>query len=256
MGIIDTHSHLFAEEFDEDREQVIQRAKEAGVEKIILPNIDKNTLGRMLDMEEKYPNYCYSAVGLHPEGVNENYEQDLLFVKKELQRRKYIAVGEIGIDLYWDKTFRKEQIKAFQTQIEWALEYDLPIIVHLRESFDEIFSVLQLFKGKGLRGVVHSFTGTVEQAQKIIDLGGFKIGINGIVTFKNSGLDKVVKEIPIENILIETDSPYLTPTPFRGKRNESAYVALVRDKLAEIYSLSTQKVNEITTKSAQELFDF
>ncbi len=256
MGIIDTHSHLFAEEFDEDRDDVIQRAKDAGVEKIILPNIDKNTLGRMLDMEEKYPNYCYSAVGLHPEGVNENYEQDLLFVKEELKRRKYIAVGEIGIDLYWDKTYREEQIKAFQTQIEWALEYDLPIIVHLRDSFDEIYSVLKLFKGKGLRGVVHSFTGTVEEARKIIGLGGFKLGINGIVTFKNSGLDKVVKEIPIENILIETDSPYLTPTPFRGKRNESAYVALVRDKLAEIYSISIENVNEITTKSAEELFGF
>ncbi len=256
MGIIDTHSHLYAEEFNEDRNAVIQRAKKAGVEKIVLPNIDEKTLQGMLDMEEKYPNYCYPAIGLHPEGVNENYKQVLKFVKRELERRKYIAVGEIGIDLYWDKTYKNEQIKAFSQQVEWALEYNLPIIIHTRESFEEVMSVLELFREKGLRGVFHSFTGTIEQALQIIDFQGFKIGINGIVTFKNSGLDKTVEQIPIEHIIIETDSPYLTPTPYRGKRNESSYVALVRDKLSDIYQLSKQQVDTITTQSAKTLFQF
>ncbi len=256
MGIIDTHSHLYAEEFNEDRSAVIQRAKEAGVEKIVLPNIDEKTLEGMLDMEEKYPNYCYPAIGLHPEGVNENYEQTLQFVKRELERRKYIAVGEIGIDLYWDKTYKNEQIKAFSQQVEWALEYNLPIIIHIRESFDEVMSVLEPFREKGLRGVFHSFTGTVEQALQIIDFQGFKIGINGIVTFKNSGLDTTLEQIPIEHIIMETDSPYLTPPPYRGKRNESSYVALVRDKLSDIYQLSKEEVDTITTQSAKSLFQF
>ncbi len=256
MGIIDTHSHLYSDDFDEDREIVIQRAKQAGVDKIVLPNIDENTLLGMLDMEKKYPSYCYAAIGLHPEGVKENYQEALKFVKRELEMRKYIAIGEIGIDLYWDKTYKDEQIKAFSQQVKWALEYNLPIIIHTRESFEEVMSVLDDFRGKGLKGVFHSFTGTIEQALQIIDFQGFKIGINGIVTFKNSGLDKTVEKIPIEHIIMETDSPYLTPTPYRGKRNESSYVALVRDKLSEIYHLSKEEVDIITTQSAEELFNF
>ena len=252
--MIDTHSHIYAEEFDADIADAIQRAKDAGVKHIILPNIDSESLPRMLALEANYPDYCSAAIGLHPTSVKENYQEELNLVKFELERRKYIAVGEIGIDLYWDKTFLNEQIICFQQQIEWALEYNLPVIIHIRNSFRETMNALQPFKNKGLKGVFHSFTGSLAEAEEMLDFGDFLLGINGIVTFKNSGLAETVSKIDIKNIILETDSPYLTPTPYRGKRNESAHLALICKKADEIYGLSSDEVSVITTQNSLKLF--
>jgi len=252
--LIDTHSHIYSEDFDADRAETIQRAKEVGVNHIILPNCDSSTLAPMLALEAEYPGYCHAAIGLHPTSVKEDYEFELALVKSELERRDWIAVGEIGIDLYWDKTFLCEQIIAFQQQLDWALYYKLPVIIHVRDSFQETMDALAPYKNSGLKGVFHSFTSTIEEAQEIIGFGGFKLGINGIVTFKNSGLAAVVAQIALEHILLETDSPYLTPTPHRGKRNESAYVSLVCKKLAEIYRCSEEEINHQTTLNAKSLF--
>lgn len=252
--MIDTHSHIYSEEFDSDRAEVIARAKAAGVTKIILPNIDSESLPRMLQLELEYPGYCFAAIGLHPTSVKENYAEELAIVKKELERREYIAIGEIGIDLYWDKSFLKEQIQVFAQQIEWALEYNLPVIIHVRDSFSETMEVLEQFRGKGLKGVFHSFTGTIDQAREIIEFGGFYIGINGIVTFKNSGLDAVVEQIDAQYLLLETDAPYLTPAPFRGKRNESEHLTLIAAKLATIFNINFNQITEITTENAYKLF--
>ena len=252
--MIDTHSHIYDEAFDDDRSEVINRAKSVGVEHIILPNVDSDSLPRMLSLEAQYPDYCFAAIGLHPTSVKENYKEELSLVRSELERCKWIAVGEIGIDLYWDKTFYNEQVTAFQQQIEWALEYNLPIIIHVRDSFRETMTALAPYKNSGLRGVFHSFTGTQEDAEEILAFGGFKLGINGIVTFKNSGLNDVIRHVSLEHILLETDAPYLTPVPFRGKRNESAYIDYVCEKLAEIYGVSKVEIDKVTTKNAVELF--
>jgi len=252
--MIDTHSHIYSEEFDTDRAETIQRALEAGIQRIILPNCDSVTLPQMLSLEAEYSTYCHAAIGLHPTSIKENYKEELALIESELKRRSWIAVGEIGIDLYWDKTFLAEQIIAFQQQIDWALAYNLPVIIHVRDSFAETMKALAPYKNSGLKGVFHSFTGTLEEAEEIIEFGGFMLGINGIVTFKNSGLAAVIGQIDLKNILLETDSPYLTPTPYRGKRNESAYTALVALKLAEIYNCSLQYIDEQTTKNAYSLF--
>jgi len=252
--MIDTHSHIYSEEFDADRNEVIQRAKNAGVKHIILPNIDSESLPRMLALEAEYPDYCHAAIGLHPTSVKSDYKIELEKVRSELKRRKYIAIGEIGIDLYWDKTFIEEQIEAFQQQIEWALEYDLPIIIHVRDSFNETIKALEPFKGTKLKGVFHSFTGSVSEAKQIIDFGSFKLGINGIVTFKNSGLFETLENIDVKNIVLETDSPYLTPAPFRGKRNESAYTQYICSQLAALYKINEKEIIDITTQNALNLF--
>ncbi len=252
--MIDTHSHIYSEEFDTDRAEAIQRAKNIGVKHIILPNIDSESLSRMLALEAEYPDFCHAAIGLHPTSVKENYELELALVKSELERRKWIAIGEIGIDLYWDKTILAKQIVVFRQQIEWALQYNLPVIIHVRDSFRETMNALESFKNKGLTGVFHSFTGTIDQANEIINFGGFLLGINGIVTFKNSGLATVVEQIVLKHILLETDSPFLTPVPFRGKRNESANVYLICDKLADVYNLSHEQIDEQTTHNAKSLF--
>ena len=252
--MIDTHSHIYSEDFDADRAEVIQRAKDTGIQLIILPNCDSTTLPQMLALETAYPGYCHATIGLHPTSVKENYKEELALIKSQLERRDYLAVGEIGIDLYWDKTLLAEQTIVFKQQIEWALEYHLPVIIHVRDSFRESMNVLASFKNSGLTGVFHSFTGTLEEANEIIDFGGFKLGINGIVTFKNSGLAAVVEKIDLKHLLLETDSPYLTPAPHRGKRNESSYVSLVCEKLAAIYQLSAQEIDEATTRNALELF--
>ena len=252
--MIDTHSHIYSEDFDTDRAEVIQRAKDADIQLIILPNCDSTTLPQMLALEADYPDYCHATIGLHPTSVKADYKEELALIKSELERRDYLAVGEIGIDLYWDKTLLAEQIIVFRQQIEWALEYQLPVIIHVRDSFRESMNVLASFKNSGLTGVFHSFTGTLAEAQEIIDFGGFKIGINGIVTFKNSGLASVLENIDLKQLLLETDSPYLTPAPYRGKRNESSYVSLVCAKLAAIYQLSVQEVDETTTQNAFDLF--
>jgi len=253
--MIDTHSHIYSEEFDSDRADVILRAKESGISHIILPNCDSETLPRMLALEAEYPDYCYAAIGLHPTSVQEDFEAELALIESELKRRAWIAIGEIGIDLYWDKTFLSQQIKAFQQQIDWALEYKLPVIIHVRDSFRETMEALSPYRNSGLTGVFHSFTGTIDEAQEIITFGGFKLGINGIVTFKNSGLAAVVEKIDLKHILLETDSPYLTPAPHRGKRNECAYVHLVASKLAEVYQCSLQHIDEQTTQNAESLFE-
>ncbi|MFA5045381.1 MAG: TatD family hydrolase [Paludibacter sp.] len=252
--MIDTHSHIYSEEFDADRNEAIQRAKNVGVQHIILPNIDSESLPRMLALESEYPGYCHAAIGLHPTSVNENYQSELNLVKSELERRKWIAIGEIGIDLYWDKSFYAEQLKVFQQQVEWALTYKLPLIIHVRDSFRETMDALAPFKNSGLTGVFHSFAGSIEEAREIINFGRFFLGINGIVTFKNSGLAAVVEQIDLKHILLETDSPYLTPAPYRGKRNESAYTLLVAKKLAEVNKCSLQQIDEQTTHNAKSLF--
>lgn len=252
--MIDTHSHIYSEEFDTDRAETIRRAKDAGVTRIILPNCDSGTLPQMLALEAGYPDYCHAAIGLHPTSVKENYRDELALVKSELERRNWVAIGEIGIDLYWDKTFLNEQIAAFRQQIDWALEYKLPVIIHVRDSFRETMDALAPYKNSGLKGVFHSFTGTIEEAREITGFGGFMFGINGIVTFKNSGLATVVAQIDLKHILLETDSPYLTPAPHRGKRNESAYVSLVCNKLAEIFQKSAQEIDEKTTLNAKSVF--
>jgi TatD DNase family protein len=253
--MIDTHSHIYSEEFDADRNEVIQRAKDAGVKNIILPNVDSESLPRMLAVEAEYHNYCHAAIGLHPTSVKQNYKKELEIVHSELKRRKYIAIGEIGIDLYWDKTYYNEQIEAFQQQIEWALEYDLPIIIHVRDSYKETMKALEPFRGSKLCGVFHSFTGNIIEALDIINFGGFKLGINGIITFKNSGLPETIKDIDIKNIILETDAPYLTPVPYRGKRNESAYVQYVCLQLSKIYNISVLEVDKITSNNASNLFN-
>lgn len=252
--MIDTHSHIYAEEFDADRDYVIQRAKDAGLNKIILPNVDSESLPRMLETEKNYFGFCFPAIGLHPTSVKDDYQNELALVERELKSREYVAIGEIGIDLYWDKSFYEQQVTAFQTQVEWALAYNLPIIIHVRDSHKETIQALKPYRGKGLKGVFHCFTGSESEANEIFELGDFKLGIGGVVTFKNSGLAQNLTSIPVEKLVLETDAPYLAPTPFRGKRNEPAYVALVRDKLAEVYGLSTEKLEEITDRNAEELF--
>jgi TatD DNase family protein len=252
--MIDTHSHIYSEDFNTDRDEVIQRAKKAGVTHIILPNIDSASLPDMLALQTQYPGYCFATIGIHPTSIKEDYQNELSMVRAELRLNNYIAIGEIGIDLYWDKTFLSHQIKAFQQQIEWALEYNLPVIIHVRDSFRETMNALAPYKNSGLKGVFHSFTGTMDEAEEIIEFGGFYLGINGIVTFKNSGLAAVIAGIDIKHILLETDSPYLTPTPHRGKRNESAYVQLVAKKLAEIYQCDLPEIITRTTQNAYTLF--
>jgi len=253
MKLIDTHSHIYSEAFDEDIAEVIQRAKDANVGQIFLPNIDSESILPMFKLVKAYPGFCLPMMGLHPTSVKENYAEELVICKKWLDKEKFIAIGEIGIDLYWDKSLLKQQQQVFDEQLKWAIERELPVVIHARESFFEIFEVLESYKTSNLKGVFHSFTGNLEQANKAIDMG-FLLGLNGILTFKNSGLDKLVKEIDTKYLILETDSPYLAPTPKRGKRNESAYVVLVAEKMAEIHNLSLEEVTEITSRNAQHLF--
>lgn len=254
--MIDTHCHIYSEEFDSDRDEAIQRARSVRVEKIIMPNIDSESLDRLLRTEELHNDICFSAIGLHPTSVNSNYKHEIEVVQKELLRRKYIAIGEIGIDLYWDKSFLKEQIIVFEKQLDLALSNNLPVIIHVRDAFDEIFSSLEKFRGKGLRGVFHSFTGNALQANHIIEFGGFFLGINGIVTFKNSGLAATLSQVNLQHLIVETDAPYLAPVPHRGKRNEPAYISQVVSKLAEIYQTTTDEIVKITNNNAKRLFNF
>ncbi|HLW07044.1 MAG TPA: TatD family hydrolase [Marinilabiliaceae bacterium] len=254
MNLIDTHTHLYSEQFDEERDEMIGRAIEAGVQRFFMPNIDSTSLEGMKELVRKYPNNCYPMAGLHPCSVKEDVEEELNLVEEELKNNKYIAVGEIGIDLYWDKAFQKQQELAFRKQIQWAKDFKLPIVIHCREAFDEILEILDEVNDDKLSGVFHCFTGTLLQAKHILAYGNFKLGIGGIVTFKNGGLDKVVKELDLKDLVLETDSPYLAPMPYRGKRNESAYVLHVAEKLAEIFELPLPKIAEQTTKNALEIF--
>ncbi len=251
---IDTHTHLYSEEFNEDRTAAINTAINNSVTKLYLPNIDSNSIDGMLQLEKEFPDNCFAMMGLHPCSVKKNYLDELTIVKKWLDKRKFIAIGEIGIDLYWDKTFITEQEIAFKKQIDWALEYNYSIVIHCRNAFDEIFTILQSYS-KLPKGIFHCFSGDVEQAQKILALKNFKLGIGGVVTFKNSGLDKVVETISIEDIVLETDSPYLAPMPYRGKRNESSYIPLIAKKVAELKNISIEEVENVTTNNANFIFE-
>ena len=251
--ITDTHTHLYSEQFDEDRDLMMQRAFEAGVSRFFIPAIDSSNNQRMFDLEAQYPEHIFLMMGLHPTSVQENYKQELRRVRERIDQRDFYAIGEIGIDLYWDQSFLNEQQEAFQTQIQWAKEKGWPIVIHCREAFDEIFEVLELEKGDDLRGIFHCFTGDLEQAKRAISYN-MKLGIGGVVTFKNGKIDQFLDQIPLEHVVLETDSPYLAPTPYRGKRNESSYITLVLDKLAELYGKSYEEIAEITTKNSKEVF--
>ncbi|MDR0893767.1 MAG: TatD family hydrolase [Prevotellaceae bacterium] len=255
MNIVDTHAHLFLEEFTHDLPQVIQRARNAGVTRIFMPAIDSTTLKPLLEVCDAYPDYCFPMIGLHPTSVTDTFRQELAIVEAELDAaRRYVAVGEIGMDLYWDKTYLKEQQQALEMQINLALQYNLPVVLHCREAFTYIYKVLEPYRHTALRGIFHSFTGTIEDAAYIMQYPGFLFGINGVVTFKKSTLPEVLETIPLERIVLETDSPYLTPMPHRGKRNESAHVRDVLYKVAEIYQTSPDKVAERTSTTALEVF--
>jgi TatD DNase family protein len=251
---IDTHTHLFAEEFDLDRNEMIQRAKNAGISMLILPNIDVETISRLNKTVKENPEICFPLLGLHPCSVNENYMADLKIIREEINKNKPVGIGECGIDLYWDKTFLAQQKQALKIQGEWAKELKLPLIIHARESFQEIFEVLDEINDENLTGIFHCFTGTEKEVKKILNYGGFKMGIGGVVTYKTSHLPALLPSVDLKNIVLETDSPYLPPVPYRGKRNESSYIIKVAEKLSEIYQLPLEKIAEITSQNAMELF--
>ncbi|MDV7186238.1 TatD family hydrolase [Lutibacter sp. TH_r2] len=253
MIITDTHTHLYSEQFDEDRNIVIQRAIDAGVSRFFIPAIDSTYLSAMLDLEKSFPKNTFLMMGLHPTHVKENVAEELAFVKEWLDKRNFYAVGEIGIDLYWDKTFLQQQQDAFKQQIEWAKDKNLPIVIHCRDAFNEIFEILEDVKDDKLFGIFHCFTGNLEQAKQAISYN-MKLGIGGVVTFKNGKIDQFLNEIPLNNIVLETDAPYLAPTPFRGKRNESSYIVNVLEKLVDIYQLTPQEIAKITTQNSKEVF--
>ena len=253
MVLTDTHTHLYLGEFDPDRDALIAEAKEANVERFFLPNIDSGSMDAMLALEKKYPQNCFAMMGLHPCSVKENWKKELDLVEKKLAERRYSAVGEIGIDLYWDKTFVKEQEMVFRKQIELANHYKLPVSIHSRESFEEIYAILLETKKEQPCGVFHCFTGSVDQANRGTDLG-FYLGVGGVVTFKNSGLDKTLSEVRLNNMVLETDAPYLAPVPHRGKRNLPIFLKFVAEKVATIKNIAVEEVAEITTENSKVIF--
>ena len=251
--MIDTHSHIYQKEFDLDITEVVANAQKVGVKQVVLANVDAQTITRLEKTQAEFPNFCISAMGLHPTSVQENYLDELQTIKENLFAKKYCAVGEIGLDLYWNETFINQQVIAFEEQIRWALELDLPVIIHIRKAFAEVFLSLKKF-GKNLpKGVFHCFSGGIEEAKKAVELG-FLLGIGGVVTYKNANLPEIVKAIGVEKIVLETDAPYLAPVPFRGKRNEPKYLTEILCKLSNIFSLSEEKIDLITTKNACNLF--
>ena len=253
MHYTDTHTHLYSEEFQADQAEMMQRAIAAGVSRFFVPAIDSSCTQAMYELEANYPEQVFLMTGLHPTYVKDNYEDELAHVERQLNERKFYAIGEIGIDLYWDKTHIEEQKIAFRTQIQWAKKYKLPIVIHCREAFDEIFAVLESEKGPDLFGIFHCFTGTKAQALQAISYN-MKLGIGGVATFKNGMIDQFLHEIPLNHLVLETDAPYLAPAPHRGKRNESAYVILVAQKLAEIYGLPIDEIAQITTANSMAVF--
>ncbi|WP_404973363.1 TatD family hydrolase [Vibrio campbellii] len=252
--MIDTHAHIYASEFDNDRDEVVKRALEQGIDKILLPNIDLESIEPMLKTEAAYPEICRSMMGLHPCYVDGNVEQTLAIIRDWFEKHNFIAVGEIGIDLYWDKTFRAEQEMAFVTQLTWAKEMDLPVVIHTRDSIEETLTLLRQEQDGRLRGVFHCFGGSLEEAQAINELG-FHLGLGGVSTFKNGGMDKVIPHLDMNWIILETDCPYLAPVPHRGKRNEPAYTSLVAARMAELRGESLEAIDALTTKNAEELFN-
>ena len=256
MTLIDTHTHLYSKEFDEDRDAVIEKAISTGIDKFFLPNIDLDSVEGMHDLVLKYPKHCFPMMGLHPCSVDGDFEKTLATLNQYFSTQKYYAVGEIGIDLYWDKTFINQQIEAFKIQIAWAKEHKLPIVIHVRDAFNEVFDVIDELNDDRLFGIFHCFTGDENQAKKILNYGGFKLGLGGVLTFKNSGLDKTVENIALNDLVLETDSPYLAPTPKRGKRNESGYLINIAEKLADIHQISLDEVAQVTSKNAKSIFGF
>lgn len=253
MILTDTHAHLYLNAFDDDRHESIHKAIAKGVSYLLLPNIDKDSIAPMMELVRDFPGHCFPMMGLHPTSVKEDFEEQLDIVKEWLKKERFCAIGEMGIDLYWDKTYFPQQQEAFRAQASLAMEYGLPLVIHSRESFTEIFLLLDEVWQPGLKGVFHCFTGTYEQAQHIIDLG-FKLGIGGVLTYKNSGLPEVIKEISLEHMLLETDAPFLAPVPYRGKRNESRYIPDIAQKIAEIKNESIEEIARITTDNAVALF--
>ena len=255
MNFIDTHTHLFASEFDNDIDIVIKNALDNGISKMLLPNIDSTTTTKMLQLCDKYPNNCYPMVGLHPCSIKkDNLEKEISHVEQMLSQNKFIAVGEIGLDLYWDKSTLDLQKIAFESQIELAKKYTLPIAIHVRDSFDEAIEIVERLNDYNLSGVFHCFTGNLEEAQRIINLNNFYLGIGGVVTFKNGGINKIINQVSLDRIILETDSPYLSPTPFRGTRNESKYLLNIAHKMAELYNIDIEDIAKKTTKNAIDLF--
>lgn len=253
MKMIDTHTHLYLKEFGEDINDVIVRAEKEGVEKFFLPAIDSSETGAMFELEKKFPDKCMAMAGLHPCSVKENFKDELNKVEHLLRQRKFAAIGEAGLDFYWDKNFVKEQYESLQIQAEWALQYKIPLVLHTRNAMQETIDVIKSYKGKELKGIFHCFGGTLQNAKEIIDQN-FYLGIGGVVTYKNSGLTEILKDIDLKYIVLETDAPYLSPVPFRGKRNESSYLKYIAQKIAEIKNISIEEVAEQTTKNAEQIF--
>ena len=255
MKFIDTHTHLFTSEFKDDIDIVVKNAINSGVSKMLLPNIDSSTTNNMLQLCNKYPQHCFPMIGLHPCSVKkDNIEKEILHVEEMLNKNKFIAVGEIGLDLYWDKSSLSYQKVAFESQIKLAKKYQLPIVIHVRDSFNEAIEIVEKLNNENLSGVFHCFTGNIQEAERIINLQNFYLGIGGVVTFKNGGINKIINQISLDNIILETDSPYLTPTPFRGKRNESKYLVNIAQKMSEIYEIDINEIANKTSSNAINLF--
>lgn len=253
--MIDTHAHIYLEQFSEDISDVLERAQEAGIDKIVMPNIDHTSIDGMMALEADHPGFCFSTIGLHPCSVNKDFEKELYLVEEWLIKRKFVAIGEMGTDLYWDKTFIDQQVEAFKVQVDWAKKFQLPIIIHCRESLDMTIDLVEELKTDELTGVFHCFNGNETQAERIKGLG-FHIGLGGVTTFKNSGMSEVIPKLDLDHVVIETDAPYLAPVPFRGKRNEPAFVKEVAQKVADLKEIGLDELDEITTLNANKLFGF
>ena len=254
--MIDTHSHIYGPEFDEDRKQVVERAREAGVEYILLPNINAESISPMLGLAAQYPGYCFPMMGLHPEDVHEDYRSvlDRLWPLLRQPAHPYIAIGEVGLDFYWDTTYREQQLDAFEQQVIWARDLRLPLVIHTRSAHRELVEIMERHRSEHLTGIFHCFGGTREEAEELLSFEGFVLGIGGVLTYKKSSLPEVLKSVPLERVVLETDAPYLAPVPFRGRRNESAYVAHTLRRLAEVYDCPPERVDEVTTNTAKRLF--
>jgi len=253
MKLIDSHTHLYAEEFKTDINFIVKRAEQEGVEKFYLPAIDSSVNDDLLELEKKFPGKMFAMAGLHPCSVKENFQEEIELIRSQLQKRKFAAIGETGLDFYWSTTFKDQQYESLHTHAQWAIEYSRPLIIHTRNAMQETINVIKEYRGKRLFGIFHCFSGSLENAEEIIDLG-FLLGIGGVLTFKNSGLDGVVKEIDLQHLVLETDAPYLAPVPFRGKRNESSYLKYIAQKLADIKGVSIDEIASKTTTNAENVF--
>lgn len=254
MKLIDTHNHLYLEEFDPQQDELVAIAKESGIDALLLPNVDTTTIGRMHDLCDRYPDFAYPMMGLHPTSVDEHYAENLKTTESWLNKRPYCGIGEIGIDLYWDKTYLKQQIEVFEEQLRWSIDLELPVAIHTRDAFPEVFDSLYKVGCEKMTGVFHSFTGNEDELEEIKKLTNFKIGINGVITFKNSRLSEIIRQTDIHKIVLETDAPYLAPVPYRGKRNEPVYIWKTAERVAQTYGLTLEETVETTRKNALNLF--